>query len=409
MRRVVITGTGVISAIGKTTEEFWRNIRDGVCGIKKIEAFDVSELSCKTGAPVEDFDPSLYMDKREAKRMDRFTQYAMAAAKEAIEMSGIDFDKLDEDRAGVIIGCGVGGMETFVDQCGVLFEKGAKRISPFFIPMEISNMAAGQIAINWHIKGPNYAITSACASGTHAIGEAFRNIKHGYSDVMVTGGTEAALVPLAFGGFCSMKAMSTSEDPKRASIPFDAERNGFVMGDGAGVLVLEELEHAKARGANIIAEIAGYGATDDAYHMTAPAEGGAGAARAMKLAYKEAGLECGEVDYINAHGTSTPYNDKFETVAIKDVFGDHAYKMKVSSTKSMTGHMLGAAGGVEAIITALALKEGFVPATIGYTTPDPELDLDYVPGKGVEMDIKAAISNSLGFGGHNAAICLKKY
>ncbi len=409
MKRVVITGTGVISAIGKSTDEFWGNIKNGVCGIKKVTAFDVSELSCKTAAPVEDFDPGLYMDKREARRMDKFTQYAMAAAKEAIEMSGIDFEKLDEDRAGVIIGCGVGGMETFVDQCNVLFEKGAKRISPFFIPMEISNMAAGQIAINWHIKGVNYAITSACASGTHAVGEAFRSIKHGYSDVMVTGGAEAALVPMAFGGFCSMKAMSASEEPETASIPFDANRSGFVMGDGAGILVLEELEHAKARGANIIAEVVGYGATDDAYHMTAPAEGGEGAARAMRLAYKEAGLEANEVDYINAHGTSTPYNDKFETMAIKKVFGDHAYKMMVSSTKSMTGHLLGAAGGVEAIITALALKEGFVPATIGYKTPDPELDLNYVPNKGVNCDIRAALSNSLGFGGHNAAVCLKKY
>ena len=409
MRRVVITGTGVISSVGKSTEEFWTNIKNGVCGVKRITDFDVSELSCKTGAPVENFDPALYMDKREAKRMDKFTQYAMAAAKEAIEMSGINFEEVDDDRAGVIIGCGVGGMETFVDQCNVLRDKGAKRVSPFFIPMEISNMAAGQIAITWHIKGVNYAVTSACASGSHAVGEAFRSIKHGYSDVMVTGGAEAALIPLAFGGFCSMKAMSTAEDPVEASIPFDANRCGFVMGNGAGILVLEELEHAKARGANIIAEVAGYGATDDAYHITAPAEGGEGAARAMRLAYKEAGLSAEDVDYINAHGTSTPYNDKFETMAIKTVFGDHAYKLKVSSTKSMTGHMLGAAGGVEAIITALALKEGFVPATIGYKTPDPELDLDYVPNKGINLDIKAALSNSLGFGGHNAAICLKKY
>jgi len=409
MRRVVITGTGVISSLGNKTDTFWNNIKNGVCGIDRITRFDIEQYPCKVAAEIRDFDPSLYMDKREAKRMDRFTQYAVAAAKEAIEQSGIDFSVLDADRGGVILGCGEGGMDTFIEQCQVLIEKGPGRVSPFFIPMQIVNIAAGRIAIIWNIKGVNHSVVSACASGTNAVGEAFRTIKHGYADVIVTGGSEASINPLAFGGFCSMKAMSTNEDPLRASIPFDAERNGFVMAEGAGILVIEELEHAKARGAEIIAEITGYGATDDAYHITAPAENGDGAMRSMNLAVKEAGLSTGDIDYINAHGTSTPFNDKFETIAIKSLFGEHAYELKVSSTKSMTGHMLGAAGGIEAIITALALKEGFVPPTIGYNNPDPELDLDYVPNKGIKLDIDAALSNTFGFGGHNATICLKKY
>lgn len=409
MKRVVITGTGVITSLGQDTDTFWGNIKNGVCGIDTIKRFDASNIPAKTAAEVVDFDPAQFMDKREAKRMDRFTHFAVAAAKQAIEQAGVNFDGMDPDRAGVILGCGIGGMDTFVDQCNVLSTKGPGRVSPFFIPMQIVNIASGRIAIMWNIKGINFSVVSACASSNHAIGEAFRNIKHGYADVIVAGGSEAAVNELSFAGFSNMKALSTREDPKRASIPFDAERDGFVMGEGGGVLVLEELEHAKARGAQIIAEVAGYGATDDAYHITAPAENGEGAARSMKLAVKEAGVSAGEVDYINAHGTSTPYNDKFETLAIKDVFGDHAYRLKVSSTKSMTGHMLGAAGGVEAIITALALRDGFVPPTIGYEIPDPELDLDYVPNKGVAADIRVALSNSLGFGGHNATICLKKY
>lgn len=409
MKRVVITGTGVITSLGQDTDTFWGNIKNGVCGIDTIKRFDASNIPAKTAAEVVDFDPAQFMDKREAKRMDQFTHFAVAAAKQAIEQAGVNFDGMDPDRAGVILGCGIGGMDTFVDQCNVLSTKGPGRVSPFFIPMQIVNIASGRIAIMWNIKGINFSVVSACASSNHAIGEAFRNIKHGYADVIVAGGSEAAVNELSFAGFSNMKALSTREDPKRASIPFDAERDGFVMGEGGGVLVLEELEHAKARGAQIIAEVAGYGATDDAYHITAPAENGEGAARSMKLAVKEAGVSAGEVDYINAHGTSTPYNDKFETLAIKDVFGDHAYRLKVSSTKSMTGHMLGAAGGVEAIITALALRDGFVPPTIGYEIPDPELDLDYVPNKGVAADIRVALSNSLGFGGHNATICLKKY
>lgn len=409
MKRVVITGTGVITSLGQDIDTFWENIKNGVCGIDTIKRFDASNIPAKTAAEVVDFDPAQFMDKREAKRMDRFTHFAVAAAKQAIEQAGVNFDGMDPDRAGVILGCGIGGMDTFVDQCNVLSTKGPGRVSPFFIPMQIVNIASGRIAIMWNIKGINFSVVSACASSNHAIGEAFRNIKHGYADVIVAGGSEAAVNELSFAGFSNMKALSTREDPKRASIPFDAERDGFVMGEGGGVLVLEELEHAKARGAQIIAEVAGYGATDDAYHITAPAENGEGAARSMKLAVKEAGVSAGEVDYINAHGTSTPYNDKFETLAIKDVFGDHAYRLKVSSTKSMTGHMLGAAGGVEAIITALALRDGFVPPTIGYEIPDPELDLDYVPNKGVAADIRVALSNSLGFGGHNATICLKKY
>lgn len=409
MKRVVITGTGVITSLGQDIDTFWENIKNGVCGIDTIKRFDASNIPAKTAAEVVDFDPAQFMDKREAKRMDRFTHFAVATAKQAIEQAGVNFDGMDPDRAGVILGCGIGGMDTFVDQCNVLSTKGPGRVSPFFIPMQIVNIASGRIAIMWNIKGINFSVVSACASSNHAIGEAFRNIKHGYADVIVAGGSEAAVNELSFAGFSNMKALSTREDPKRASIPFDAERDGFVMGEGGGVLVLEELEHAKARGAQIIAEVAGYGATDDAYHITAPAENGEGAARSMKLAVKEAGVSAGEVDYINAHGTSTPYNDKFETLAIKDVFGDHAYRLKVSSTKSMTGHMLGAAGGVEAIITALALRDGFVPPTIGYEIPDPELDLDYVPNKGVAADIRVALSNSLGFGGHNATICLKKY
>ncbi len=409
MRRVVITGMGVISALGNEIEPFWNNIKAGTSGINIATKVDSTKFTSKVASEVKDFNVEQYMDKREAKRMDPFTQYAIAAAKQAIEQSGIDFETMEKDRAGVIVGSGIGGIEAFQEQCRVLFEKGPSRISPFFIPMQIANIAAGHIAITWKIKGVNYAPVTACASGTTAIGEAFRSIKHNYSDVIVAGGAEAPITDISFGGFCSMKAMSTKEDPTRCSIPFDAERDGFVIGEGAGILVLEELEHALARGANIIAEIVGFGATDDAYHITAPDPEGDGAARAMNMAVKESGQSLDAIDYINAHGTSTPYNDKFETLAIKTLFGEHAYKLAVSSTKSMTGHLLGAAGGVEAIITALALKEGFIPATIGYKTPDPELDLDYVPNVGRAQEIHSALSNSLGFGGHNASICLKRY
>ena len=409
MKRVVITGMGTITALGKDVDTLWNNIKAGKCGISKVEKFDTAEYTCKVAAEIKDFDAAEFMDKRAAKRMDRFTQFAVAATKQAMEMSGIKVAEEDENRIGVILGSGIGGIETFEQQCNVLRDKGPGRVSPFFIPMQIPNMAAGQIAIEYGIKGVNHVVVSACASGTDAVGEAFRNIKHGYSDVVITGGAEAPITPLAFAGFCSMKAMSTTEDPSRASIPFSEERNGFVMGEGAGILVLEELEHAKARGANIIAEVTGYGATDDAYHITAPAEGGEGAARAMRLAIEESGIAPEAVDYVNAHGTSTEYNDKFETMAIKNVFGDGAYKLAVSSTKSMTGHLLGAAGGIEAIITALALRDGFVPATIGLQNQSEDLDLDYVPNKGREQKISYALSNTLGFGGHNAVIALKRY
>ena len=410
MRRVVITGTGVISSLGSDTPTFWNNIKTGKCGISRVEKLgDLDAYTCKVAAEIKDFDASLYMDKRDAKRMDLYTQYAVAGAKLAIEDSGIDFAGEDPNRVGVIIGSGMGGGGVFEDQCDTLKDRGPGRVSPFCIPMLISNIAAGQIAIYWNIKGTNYVVTSACASGSHAIGEAFRNIKHGYSDVIVSGGAEAPIIPISFAGFCSMKAMSTNEDPMKASIPFDKNRHGFVMGEGAGIVVLEELEHAKSRGANIIAEVVGYGSSDDAFHMTAPAETGEGAARAMQLAIDESGLDLAGVDYINAHGTSTPYNDKFETLAIKNVFGNRAKDLLVSSTKSMTGHMLGAAGGIEAIVCALSLNEGFVPPTIGYTTPDEELDLNYVPNKGIDKEIGAALSNSFGFGGHNACLCIKKY
>ena len=410
MRRVVITGTGVISSLGSDTQTFWNNIKTGKCGISHVEKLgDLEAYTCKVAAEIKDFDASLYMDKRDAKRMDLYTQYAVAGAKLAIEDSGIDFKAEDPNRVGVIIGSGMGGGGVFEDQCDTLKDRGPGRVSPFCIPMLISNIAAGQIAIYWNIKGTNYVVASACASGSHAIGEAFRNIKHGYSDVIVSGGAEAPIIPISFAGFCSMKAMSTNEDPMKASIPFDKNRDGFVMGEGAGIVVLEELEHAKARGANILAEVVGYGSSDDAFHMTAPAETGEGAARAMQLAIDEAGLELAGVDYINAHGTSTPYNDKFETLAIKNVFGDRAKDLLVSSTKSMTGHMLGAAGGIEAIVCALSLNEGFVPPTIGYTTPDEELDLNYVPNEGINKEIDTALSNSFGFGGHNACLCIKKY
>lgn len=409
MKRVVITGMGVITALGKDVDTLWNNVRAGKCGITKLQKFDTEGYSCKVAAEITDFDPAEFMDKRAAKRMDRFTQFAVAATKQAVEMAGIRFADMDVNRAGVILGSGIGGIETFEQQCNVLRDKGPGRVSPFFIPMQIPNMAAGQVAIEFGIKGVNHVVVSACASGTDAVGEAFRNIKHGYSDVVVTGGTEAPITPLSFAGFCSMKAMSTAEDPSRASIPFDRDRSGFVMGEGAGVLILEELEHAKARGAHIIAEVTGYGATDDAYHITAPADGGEGAARAMKLAVEESGIAPEAVDYINAHGTSTDYNDKFETMAIKNVFGSHAYELAVSSTKSMTGHLLGAAGGVEAILTALALRDGFLPPTVGLQNPSDDLDLDYVPQEGREKHITHALSNTLGFGGHNAVVALKRY
>ncbi len=409
MNRVVITGIGAITPIGNSIDELWDSLINGRSGIDKITRFDVSSYPTKLAAEVKDFEPTEYIDKKEAKRMDRFTQFALASAKMALIDSGLDLEKEDLDRIGVIYGSGIGGIETLENQQNILKEKGPGRVSPFFVPMMIADMAAGLISITFGLKGHNETIVNACASSTNAIGDAFKVIERGDADVIVTGGSEAAITPLAIAGFCSMKAMSTNDDPKTACRPFDANRDGFIMGEGSATLILESLEHAIKRGAKIYCEIVGYGATADAYHITAPAPEGAGAARAMKLALKDADIIPEDIDYINAHGTSTEYNDKYETMAIKNVFGQHAYKLKVSSTKSMTGHMLGASGAVEAVATVLAIKNGIVPPTINYETPDPECDLDYVPNKALEMEINYALSNSFGFGGHNATLVFKKY
>lgn len=410
MKRVVITGVGAVSPVGIGKEEVWKNIKAGVCGIDRITRFDPEEFACQIAAEVKDFNAADYMDKKEAKRMDLFVQYAVAGAKLAIEDAKLDMDKEDPNRVGVFIGSGIGGIITLCEQHERLLNRGPGKVSPFMIPMMISNMAVGQVGIQFNCKGVNLTTVSACASGTDAIGQAMLAVRRGDAEVILCGGTEATINPLALAGFSSMKALSTRNDtPKAACSPFDANRDGFVMGEGSGILVIEELEHAKARGAHIIAELIGYGSTNDAYHMTAPAPDGEGGARCMAAALKDAGIKAEDVQYINAHGTSTPYNDKFETAAIKTVFGEHAYQLAVSSTKSMTGHMLGAAGGIEGMLTALAVEEGFLPPTINYVTPDSECDLDYVVNEGRTCEINCAVSNSLGFGGHNASIVLKKY
>ena len=410
MKRVVITGVGAVSPVGIGKEEVWKNIKAGVCGIDRITRFDPEEFACQIAAEVKDFNAADYMDKKEAKRMDLFVQYAVAGAKLAIEDAKLDMDKEDPNRVGVFIGSGIGGIITLCEQHERLLNRGPGKVSPFMIPMMISNMAVGQVGIQFNCKGVNLTTVSACASGTDAIGQAMLAVRRGDAEVILCGGTEATINPLALAGFSSMKALSTRNDtPKAACSPFDANRDGFVMGEGSGILVIEELEHAKARGAHIIAELIGYGSTNDAYHMTAPAPDGEGGARCMAAALKDAGIKAEDLQYINSHGTSTPYNDKFETAAIKTVFGEHAYQLAVSSTKSMTGHMLGAAGGIEGMLTALAVEEGFLPPTINYVTPDPECDLDYVVNEGRTCEINCAVSNSLGFGGHNASIVLKKY
>lgn len=410
MKRVVVTGMGLMTPLGKSVEEFWANIRAGKSGIDTITHFDTTDQKCHIGGEVKDFDPTEYIDKKEAKHMDLYEQYAVAAAKFAVEQANIDMEKEDPYRIGVITGSGIGGIGTAEKQIITNENRGPSRVSPFYITMMISNMAAAHVAIRYGFKGPNYNVVSACASGSNAVGEAFRLVQHGTCDMVVTGGAEASITPSSFAGFCSMKALSTNnDDPQGASRPFDKNRDGFVMGEGAGVLVLEELEHAKARGANIICEMVGYGATDDAYHITSPAPNGEGAQKAMEFALKDAHLTIDDVTYINAHGTSTEYNDKFETAAIKALFGDKAHEVAVSSTKSMTGHLLGAAGAVESIICALAIRDGFIPPTINYQTPDEECDLDYVPNVGREQDVKVAMSNSLGFGGHNATVVFQKY
>lgn len=408
-RRVVITGIGAITPIGHSATESWQAVRDGVCGVAPITAFDATEQKVTLAAEVKDYQPGDFLDKKEAKHMARFTQFAMIAAREALKDSEFDREQADLDRCGVIVSSGIGGLQNTEEEHDKGVEKGFDRVSPFYIPMSICNMAAGRIAIDSGFRGMCTCPVTACAGGTNAVGDAFHYIRDGYADVMLCGGTESAVTPLAIGGFTTMKALTQSEDPARASIPFDAERSGFVLGEGAAILLLEELGHAQARGAKIYAEFVGYGATCDAYHMTAPLPDGSGGAKAMARALADADVKPEDVDYINAHGTSTPLNDAGETAAIKIVFGDHAKKLAVSSTKSMTGHMLGAAGAVEAMFSALALKDGYLPATINYRVPDSTCDLDVVPNAGRDSDLRYALSNSLGFGGHNGSILLKKW
>lgn len=408
-RRVVITGLGAITPIGNNVEEFWKGIKEGKCGIDEITHFDTTNYKVKLAAEVKGYNPEEYFDRRNAKRLDTFSQFAIIAAKEAWNDSKLDKEKEDMERVGVILGSGIGGLETMEKEMSNLHEKGPDRVSPMFIPMNIANMAAGNVAIELGIKGESIAMVTACASGTHCIGESFRMIKNGYQDIVISGGTEATITPIGIAGFTNIKALSQSNDKNRASIPFDKERSGFVMGEGAGIVILEELEHAKKRGAKIYAEVVGYGATSDAYHITSPAPEGEGGARAMKIAMQEANAKPEDITYINAHGTSTHLNDSCETMAIKTVLGEASKNVMVSSTKGHTGHLLGAAGGVEAVVCAKAVEEGFVPATINYKVPDEECDLDIVPNEGRNLDIKYAMSNSLGFGGHNASILLKKY
>jgi len=409
-RRVVVTGMGVITALGSEVEQFWGNLMEGKSGVSLIEAFDVSEYTTKIAAEVKNFDPEAYgLDKKEARRMDRFVQFAVVAAQQAVKDADLKIgENSDPERTGVMVGSGIGGLGTFEDQHRILLEKGPKRVSPFFIPMMIANMASGQVSITTGAKGPNSTAVTACATGTHSIGDSFKIIQRGDADVMIAGGAEATIRPSGMAGFCSMRAMSTRNDePEKASRPFDVGRDGFVMGEGAGVLILESLDHALARGAKIYAEVIGYGMSGDAFHMTEPDP--SGASRCMNSAIKDAGIAVEDVDYINAHGTSTPVGDVSESTAIKLTFGDHAHKLAVSSTKSMTGHLLGAAGGVEAVILALTLKNGIIAPTINLDNQDPELDLDYVPNTPRKADVKVALSNSFGFGGHNASIMMKKY
>ena len=409
MNRVVVTGLGAITPIGNDVETFWAGLKDKKIGFGPITAFDTTDYKVKLAAEVKDFDAKQYMDPKAARRMERFSQFAVAATKMALEDAGINMEAEDAFRVGVSIGSGVGSLQIIEKEHTKIMEKGPSRINPLMVPLMISNMAAGNVAIQFGLKGKNIDVVTACASGTNSIGEAMRSIQHGEADVMVAGGAEACVTPIAVAGFAGLTALSTSEDPARASIPFDLERNGFVMGEGAGVVVLESLEHAKARGAKIYAEVVAYGATCDAYHITSPAEDGTGAARAMINAINDAGIKPEQIDYVNAHGTSTHHNDLFETKAIKLALGDHANKVKINSTKSMIGHLLGAAGGVEFITCVKSIEEGYVHATVGLTVDDPECDLDYTKGEGVSMEVNYAFSNSLGFGGHNASLLVKKF
>ena len=408
-RRVVITGLGTVNPTGNTVAQSWAAVRNGVCGVGPITHYDTSNSKTKLAAEVKDFDPAVRVDKRESRKMARFTQFAMAAAIEAMEDAGIDMEKTDATRFATIVSAGIGGLPNMEEEHAKGEQKGFDRVSPFFVPMTIANMAAGQIAIRFGLKGMCVAPVTACAGGTNAIGDAFHRIRDGYEDLALCGGAESCISPLGVGGFTSMKALTAATDPARASLPFDAERGGFVICEGAGILVLEELEHALARGAKIYAEVVGYGTNCDAHHITAPAPGGAGGAACMQLALADAGLAPEAIGYINAHGTGTPLNDSCETAAIKAAFGAHAAKLRISSTKSMTGHLLGAAGGVEGVFTALALHEGFLPATINLQQPDPACDLDYIPNQGVAEQVEYALSDSLGFGGHNAAVIFKRW
>lgn len=408
-RRVVVTGMGAITPIGNSVEAFWDGLKNKKVGIAPITYFDTTDYKAKLAAEVKDFHAKEYMDPKAAKRMELFCQYAVAASKEAIEDAGLDMTKEDPFRVGVSVGSGIGSLQAMERETAKLTQKGPSRVNPLLVPLMIGNMAAGNVSIQFGLKGKCINVVTACATGTHSIGEAFRTIQYGDADVMVAGGTEASICPIGVAGFASLTALSTSEDPLRASIPFDADRNGFIMGEGAGIVVLESLEHAQARGAKIYAEVCGYGATGDAYHITSPAEDGSGAAKAMEMAIADAGMKPEDVDYINAHGTSTHHNDLFETKAIKLALGEHAYKVKVNSTKSMVGHLLGAAGGVEFITCVKSIEEGFVHATAGLENVDPECDLDYCKGEGVSMDMNCALSNSLGFGGHNATLLVKKF
>jgi 3-oxoacyl-[acyl-carrier-protein] synthase II len=411
MKKIVITGVGVVSPVGIGKEAFWAALTSGQHGFGRINKFDASNQTCQIDAEVKGFDPLQFIEKKRARRMDLFTQFAMAASHMAMKDAGLDHTKVDPERAGVIVGSGIGGLPTIEAQHSILLEKGPSRVTPFLIPMLITNIAPGEIAIDFGFVGPNFSVSSACATANQSIGAALRHLRYGDADVMIAGGTEAAITPLGLAGFCQAQALTTdfNNDPGRASRPFDAKRSGFVMGEGAGIVILETEEHAKKRGAKIYAELAGYGATDDAFHITAPNPEAKAATRAMQLALKDAEVKPEEIDYINAHGTSTPLNDKTETKAIKMVFGEYAKKIPISSTKSMTGHLLGAAGGIELIATLMSMENSIVHPTINYENPDPECDLDYVPNKARPHKINAALSNSLGFGGHNAVLVVKKY
>ncbi len=408
-KRVVITGLGAVTPLGNDVQSTWSGILEGKTGIGPLTRLNADDYPAKVAAELKDFDIEQYVERKEARKMDRFTHYAVAASMMAVKDANLEINDENAHRVGVWIGSGIGGMETFENQYETFQKRGYRRVSPFFVPMIIPDMATGQVSIMLGAKGVNSCTVTACATGTNSIGDAFKVIQRGDADVMISGGAEAPITKMSVAGFCANTALSTNTDPEKASRPFDANRDGFVMGEGAGVVVLEELEHALKRGATIYAEVTGYGSTGDAYHITAPAPAGEGGARAMKMALEDGGVRPEELDYINAHGTSTPYNDKYETMAVKEVFGEHAYKLAMSSTKSMTGHLLGAAGGVEAIFTILAMKDSMLPPTINLDTPDPDCDLDYVANEARKREVNVAMSNSLGFGGHNATLVFKKY